>query len=262
MESREQDRFVPLFLESPIRQLNQPHTVERLVKMGDHILEHLGVKNAEVNPAAPLENRGGDLAIGLAHRWIDLEGASRQSAQVAWAGDLVLLQPSTQKSSVGAVPPHCTQCVLHEVVFRISFVTKHDGNQVPNARIELAKLTIMCLARGQTILISQILVPSQAVEKVEAVFDLDVDLVVAEAPEVVVDRLVRVLLRIALNLAALRIWSLRLLLLQGGRILWERPLDDGTFRLRRLATRLATDLGSMVVLKRSNRRTANAVIAP
>ena len=38
--------------------------------------------------------------------------------------------------------------------------------------------------------------------------------------------------------------------------------DDGRLRLRRLATRLATDLGNMVVLKRNNRRKANAVIAP
>ena len=46
----------------------------------------------------------------------------------------------------------------------------------------------------------------------KAVSDLDVDLVVAQAPEVVVDRLVHALLHTALKLAALRIWNLRLLL--------------------------------------------------
>ena len=63
--------------------------------------------------------------------------------------------------------------------------------------MELAKLTTVMFARGQTILIRQILVSRQAVEKGEAVSDLDEDLVVADAPELVVDRLVRALLHIA-----------------------------------------------------------------
>ena len=45
------------------------------------------------------------------------------------------------------------------------------------------------------------------------------------------------------NRAALRIGSLRLFLLQSGRLLWERPLDDGKLRLRRLATGLGRELG-------------------
>ena len=94
----------------------QPHTAERLVKMGDHFLEHLQLKSAEINPMAPLENRNGDLAIGLAHRWIDLEGAPKPSAQVACSEDLVSLQPSTEGSWVGGVLSHCNQCVLQEKV--------------------------------------------------------------------------------------------------------------------------------------------------
>ena len=35
---------------------NQPHTVDRLVTMGDHIVERLGLENEELNPKAPLEN--------------------------------------------------------------------------------------------------------------------------------------------------------------------------------------------------------------
>ena len=70
---------LPLFLEGTICFLNQPHTVERLVKIGYHLLEHLGLTSAEINPMAPLENRNDDLAIGLAHRWIDLEGAPKQA---------------------------------------------------------------------------------------------------------------------------------------------------------------------------------------
>ena len=84
--SRGHDRFIPLFLKSPICLLNQPHTVERLGKMGDDFLEHLGLKSAEIYPMAPLKNRNGDLAVGLAHRWVDLEGD--------------LAAPNTQKSWV------------------------------------------------------------------------------------------------------------------------------------------------------------------
>ena len=83
--SRGHDRFIPIFLEGPICLLFQRHTVERLGKMGDHFLEHLGLKSAEINPMAPLENRNGDLAIGLAHRWIDLEGdLAAPSTQRSW----------------------------------------------------------------------------------------------------------------------------------------------------------------------------------
>ena len=166
-------------------------------------------------------------------------GCPEATAHVAWAGDLVSLQPSTERSWVGTVLSHCNQCVLQEEVFGICW---HDGNQVPRARMELAMLTMIIVARGQTILISQILVSRQAVEKGEAISEVDVDVVVAEAPEVVVDRLVHALLHIALDLAALRIWNL-LLLLQSGRILWERPLDDGRLQLYRLATRLGLRLG-------------------
>ena len=118
---------------------------------------------------------------------------------------------------------------MQEKDFRVSVVTKHDGNQVPNGRMELAKLTIKCFVRGLTVVTSQVLVPSQAVKKGQAVSDLDADLVVAKALEVVVDRPLHVLLHIALDTAALR-----------GRILWERPLDYARLRLRRLATRLST----------------------
>ena len=128
-EAEGQDRFVPPFLEGSIRMLSKPHTVERLVKMGDHFLEHLGLKSAELNPMAPLENENDDLATDLAQRWIDLEGAPKQRAQVAWAGDVVSLTPSTQKSWVGAVPPHCNQCVLQENVFRICVVTRHMATE-------------------------------------------------------------------------------------------------------------------------------------
>ena len=96
--SRGHDRLIPLFLEGSICLLTQPHTFERLVKIGDHFLEHLGLKSAEVNSMAPPENRNDDLALGLPQRWIDLEGALNQSAQVAWAGrELVSLQPSSQE---------------------------------------------------------------------------------------------------------------------------------------------------------------------
>ena len=93
--------------------------------------------------------------------------------------------------------------------------------------MDLATLTIICC---QTLLISQIRVRSQAVEEGEAVSDFDVDLVV------------HVLLHIALTLATIRIWSLRLLLLQGGRILWELPLGDDKLRLRRLSAGLGLRL--------------------
>ena len=92
----------------------------------------------------------------------------------------------------------------------------------------------MFFARGQTILMSQILGSRQGVEKGEAVSERDVDLVVVEAPEVVVDHLVTAFLHIALNLAALRIWNLHLPFLQSRRILWERPHDDGRPQLRYL----------------------------
>ena len=108
--------------------------------MGDHFLEHLKLKSAELNPMAPLENRNDDLAIGFAHIWIDLEGAPKQSAQVAWAG---LAATKHSNAWVGAMPPHCNQHVSHEKVFRICLVTRHDGDQV--ARIEFAKLTIIIL---------------------------------------------------------------------------------------------------------------------
>ena len=77
--------------------------------MGDHVLDHHGLKSAEINPMAPFKNRSDELAVGLAHRWIDLEGAPKQSAQVAWAGGLVSLQPRTQGSWVGTVLSHCNQ---------------------------------------------------------------------------------------------------------------------------------------------------------
>ena len=83
--------------------------------------------------------------------------------------------------------------ILQEKVFRICLVTWHDGNQVPNARIDIARLTLTCFARGQTIETCQILVSRHAVENGEAVSELDVDLVVAEAPEVVVHRLAHAL---------------------------------------------------------------------
>ena len=111
-------------------------------------------------------------------------------------------------------------------------------------------------------MISQILVPSQAVHKGEAVSDLDVDLVVAEAPDVVVDRPVHVLLHIALNLAALRTWNLRLLLLQGGRTPWKRLLTMAGFGFVFVRLDLDFDMGSMVIPKSSHPLKANAEIVP
>ena len=93
----------------------------------------------------------------------------KQKSQVAWAGDLVSLQASSQRAQAGAAPPQKNQCVLQDKAFRICFVTMHNENQVPNARMDLATLTIICC---QTFLISQIRVRSQAVEEGEAVSDL------------------------------------------------------------------------------------------
>ena len=57
---RRQKRFAPLFLEGPIRLLNQSHTIKALSKW-DHLLEHRGLKSAELNPMTPIENRNDDL---------------------------------------------------------------------------------------------------------------------------------------------------------------------------------------------------------
>ena len=83
------------------------------------------------------------------------------------------------------------------------------------------------------------------------VSELDVDVVVAEAPEVVVDRFVHGLLHIALKSCSASHLESPPSPLQSGDILGERPLDDDRLRLRPLAT-----------VKRNNRRKASAVIAP
>ena len=46
---------------------------------------------------------------------MDLEGAPKQSAQVAWAGDLA----ATKHSKLEQCFSHCNQCVLQEKVCRI-----------------------------------------------------------------------------------------------------------------------------------------------
>ena len=114
---------------------------------------------------------------------VDLEGVPKRSAQVAWAGDVVSLQPSTRRSWIGTVLLHC---VLQEKVFRICFCHQARWQSGP-ARQNRAREAHNNMF-GQTILISQILVSRQAVEKSE-VSELDADLVVADAPQVVVDRL-------------------------------------------------------------------------
>ena len=83
---------------------------------------------------APLENRNDDLVIGLAHRWIDLEGVPKHCAQVEWAGDLVSLQPSTQLQSM-------------RLARGLANLFCHEAQRKPclKARIELAKLTILFL---------------------------------------------------------------------------------------------------------------------
>ena len=115
-------------LQSHIRLMNQPQTVERPAKMGDRFLEHFGAEECRTQP----ENRSDDVANSLAHRWIDLEGAPKQSAPAVWAGDLVSLQLHTQRSWVGAVPPRCHQRVLQEKVFRVCFVTRQPSPERQN----------------------------------------------------------------------------------------------------------------------------------
>ena len=82
--SRGQDRYVQLCVEDLIRLLNQPHTVERLVKMGDQLLEHLGLKSAELNPMTPLDSRNDDLAVGLAHRRTGGCPSAKRTSCVGW----------------------------------------------------------------------------------------------------------------------------------------------------------------------------------
>ena len=96
---------------------------------------------------------------------------------------------------------------------------------------------------NQLILTSQILVSRQAVEKGESVSELDADLVVAEAPE-----------RFAFGISA---FSLSKVVAFSGSVL----LMTAGFKSIDLRLALDFDLGGMVVLKRSERRKANAVIA-
>ena len=95
---------------------------------------------------------------------------------------------------------------------------------------------------NHSILIRQIFVSRQAVEKGESVSELDADLVVAEAPE-----------RFASGISA---FSLSKVVAFSGSVL----LVTAGFRSIDLLPDL--DLGGMKVVKRSKRHKANAVIAP
>ena len=70
--------------------LNQTHTLERRVTMGDHVLDHHGLKSAEINPMAPLKNRSDELADGLAHRWIE----AKRTSCVGWGPRLAATKNS------------------------------------------------------------------------------------------------------------------------------------------------------------------------
>ena len=87
------------------------------------MLERLWLKSARTNPMVPPENRNDDLANGLAHTWIDLEGAPKQSAQIAWAGHLVSLQSSTQVLGQNGAFALKFDASWEEV-FRNNFITK------------------------------------------------------------------------------------------------------------------------------------------
>ena len=102
--------------------LNQPHTVERLVKMGDNFVEHLGLKSAEINPMAPLENRNDDLATGLAHIWIDLDGAPKpeRTSYVGWgprlAATKLLKGPGSEQRFRTAINATCKRRSLSNLM--------------------------------------------------------------------------------------------------------------------------------------------------
>ena len=188
--------------------------------MSVHFLENIGLKSPETNPMAPVENRKDDLAIGFAHRRIDLEGDPKQSVHVAWAGDFFSLQrapksPGSEQCLRLAINASCKRKSFEAVLSPSTMATKFRTPEYSSRSPQ-----IICLARGQTILISQGPCPS--------------------SPRCGTGLLLR-LLELSLIALSTFCYYTALNLLQGGRILWERPPDDD--RLLRLD--LDFDLGGM-----------------
>ena len=131
---------------------------------------------------SPLENRNDDLAFGLAHR--GRSGGcpeAKRTSCVGWGRRLPAAKHSkvldrNRASALRLAREGLSNLFCHQARWQSGPARQNRAREAHNNMF------------GQTILISQILVSRKAVEKSE-VSELDADLVVADAPQAVVDRL-------------------------------------------------------------------------